>query len=88
MDARKCLAGGRPLYQRVQRHGFNEDGRTDRASLHWLHVKTALHVKAVTRLAVLQRTLDLTAHTLEEIILFLRRDFGISSEERENSSEL
>ena len=65
MDARKCLAGGRPLYQRVQRHGFNEDGRTDRASLHWLHVKTALHVKAVTRLAVLQRTLDLTAHALK-----------------------
>ena len=27
-------------------------------------------------------------HTLEENILFLRRDFGISSEEWENSSEL
>ena len=23
----------RPLYQRLQRHGFNGDGRTDRASL-------------------------------------------------------
>ena len=32
-DARECLVGGRPLYQRLQHHGFNGDGRTDRASL-------------------------------------------------------
>ena len=31
--ARECLAGGRPLYQRLRRRGFNRDGRTDRASL-------------------------------------------------------
>ena len=32
-DARECLAGGRPLYNRLQHRGFNGDGRTDRASL-------------------------------------------------------
>ena len=29
----------RPLYQRLQRRGFNGNGRTDRASLQPLHVR-------------------------------------------------
>ena len=33
MDARSCRVGGRPLCQRLQRRGFNGDGRSDRVSL-------------------------------------------------------